>query len=44
MGVSKNEGYLRVPLTGYYRLFKGLEFPKIGGTLFWGPYKKDPTI
>ena len=20
------------------------EFPKIGGTLFWGPYNMDPTI
>ena len=20
------------------------EFPKIRGTLFWGPYTKDPTI
>ena len=20
------------------------EFPKIGGAIFWGPYKKDPTI
>ena len=20
------------------------EFPKIGGTLFWAPYNKDPTI
>ena len=20
------------------------EFPKIGGTLFWGPYNRDPTI
>ena len=20
------------------------EFPKIGGTLFWGPYNQDPTI
>ena len=20
------------------------EFPKIRGTLFWGPYKKDPTV
>ena len=20
------------------------EFPKSGGTLFWGPYNKDPTI
>ena len=22
----------------------GWEFPKIRGTLFWGPYNKDPTI
>ena len=21
-----------------------LEFPKIRGTLYWGPYKMDPTI
>ena len=20
------------------------EFPKIRGTIFWGPYKKDPSI
>ena len=20
------------------------DFPKFGGTLFWGPYNKDPTI
>ena len=20
------------------------EFPELGGTLFWGPYNKDPTI
>ena len=20
------------------------EFPKIGGTLFWGPYNTDPTV
>ena len=20
------------------------EFPKIGGTLFWGPYNKDPSF
>ena len=20
------------------------EFPKIAGTVFWGPYNKDPTI
>ena len=53
MGVSENEGYLRVPLKGYYQgtirvTLKGsirvLEFPKIRGTLFWGPYSKDPTI
>ena len=25
-------------------LYKGLQFPKIRGTLFWGPYNKDPTI
>ena len=25
--------------------FSGVwEFPKIRGTLFWGPYDKDPTI
>ena len=23
---------------------EGWEFPKFGGTLFWGPYNKDPTI
>ena len=30
-----------VPSKGYW---KGLEFPEIRGTLFWGPYKKGPTI
>ena len=30
-----------VPLKGS---IKGLEFPKIRGTLLWGPYNKDPTI
>ena len=25
-----------------YRWFKMWEFPKIRGTLFWGPYNKDP--
>ena len=26
-------------------LYKSMwEFPKIRGTLFWGPYNKDPTI
>ena len=24
--------------------FRVEEFPKIRGTLFWGPYNKDPTI
>ena len=24
--------------------FRVWEFPKIRGTLFWGPYNKDPTI
>ena len=29
-----------------FRMIEGFrwEFPKIGGTLFWGPYNKDPTI
>ena len=41
---------IRLPLRGYYKgtirvpLNKGLEFPKIGCTLFGGPYSKDPTI
>ena len=42
-GSFRKLGYLRVPLkgnkTGTIR-----EFPKIRGTLFWGPYHKDPTI
>ena len=29
----------RDPISGSIR-----EFPKIWGTLFWGPYNKDPTI
>ena len=24
--------------------FRIWEFPKVRGTLFWGPYNKDPTI
>ena len=48
LGVSDNSGYLRVPLKGYYkgtkrvplkgsiRVWTGLEFPKLRGTLFWG--------
>ena len=31
---------MRVPLEGSI----SLEFPKIRGTLFWGPYNKDPTV
>ena len=27
-----------------HRMMLILEFPKIGGTLFWGPYNEDPTI
>ena len=37
--VSLMDIWFRVPLKGYC---KG--FPKIRGTLFWGPYNKDPTI
>ena len=42
--------HIRVPLRGYYKgtirvpLNKGLEFPEIRGTAFWGPYNKDATI
>ena len=25
-------------------LLRRSEFPKIRGTLFWGPYNRDPTI
>ena len=46
-------GTLGFPLKGYYKgtirvpfkgLYKGLEFPEIRGTVFGGPYNKDPTI
>ena len=37
MGVSENKGSVE-------GLYKGLEFPKKRGTVFWGPYSKDPTI
>ena len=30
-------------MLGFYR-DPTWEFPKIRGTLFWGPYNKDPTI
>ena len=39
--IARRYRYLRVPSKGYW---KGLEFPEIRGTLFWGPYKKGPTI
>ena len=34
------------PCTKIRVLVKGVmwDFPKIGGTLSWGPYNKDPTI
>ena len=38
---------IRVPLKGSYKGsigFRVWEFPKIRGTLCWGPYSKDPTI
>ena len=31
-------------LRAYGLEFRIWEFPKITGTLFWGPYNKDPTI
>ena len=34
----------RIGLRGYYGIIIIWEFPKIRGTLFWGPYNKDPTI
>ena len=41
MGVSENEGYLRVPSKGVYKGTigvpgKGSEIPKIRGTIFLG--------
>ena len=37
------KGSLKGSIRAIYRA-KGLEFPKIGGACFWGPYNKDPTI
>ena len=42
-------GYLRVPLKGYHKgsskgVHKGSGIPEVRGTLFLGPYNKDPTI
>ena len=31
-------------LEGLWDLVNMWEFPKIRGTVFWGPYNKDPTI
>ena len=47
LGVPK--GSFQEILSGCYKgsskgLYKGLEFPKIRGTLPWGPYNQDPTI
>ena len=42
LGLSIKTLRLKVELVGYDT---GIwEFPKIGGTLFWGPDNKDPTI
>ena len=49
-GVSENWGTYKGSFKGYYKgairlpLNKGLGFPEIRGTLFWGPYDKDPTM
>ena len=42
------KGSFKGLLYGYYKgsfkgLYKGLGFPKIRGTLFWGPYNEDLT-
>ena len=48
--MQKTHEYPRIPITFplyfFYRIPKNpiWEFPKIRGTLFWGPYNKDPTI
>ena len=36
------DGWMRLLLEDVWIAIR--EFPKIGGTLFWGPYNKDPTI
>ena len=43
------KGSFKVLLKGYYKgsfqgLYKGVEFPQIRGTLFWGPYNEDPIL
>ena len=35
---------IRVSKGSFKGLYKGLEFPTIRGTLFGGPYNKDPTV
>ena len=40
-GLLYYKGTIGFPLKGS---IKCLEFPKIRGILFWGPYNKDPTI
>ena len=42
-------GTLLVPLhkgllDSFKGLYEGLGFPEMQGTLFWGPYNKDPNI
>ena len=40
-GLLYYKGTIGFPLKGS---IKCLEFPKIRGILFWGPYNKDPTM
>ena len=38
-------GYYKGSFKGLYKGLDGLEFPKLRGTVFWGPpYVEDPTI
>ena len=32
------------PKGSFQGLYKGVEFPQIRGTLFWGPYNEDPIL
>ena len=42
---STGLGFRAPGARGRVQGFSGVwEFPKIRGTLFWGPYDKDPTI
>ena len=41
---NPNNSTLDERTTGFYKGFRIWEFPKIRGTLIWGPYNEDPTI